>query len=226
MLHPSIASATHEFSLVETPCLCAQAARTAPCMVQISVRRGLRRGAHDPLQATTFHGQRRRSARYHALNPDVFFFGAATYVDALFTCVDVFFGGLTEPMREQLYAETCEWYRRFGISSRVMPRPCRVRRVLRICTRDRTRPEPGVALVPRSTPATRLLVLQEAPYRRSAGHAAPGRRRVPGHRAVRRRPTRPEALCSKTLAIDAVAPTRNIWPERGARQSDCCAAVE
>lgn len=120
MLHPSIAAATHEFSLVKRRVF-VHKQRTAPCIVRSAydadfdeVR--MIRYSHDE-----FHGHRPDGRRYHALNPDVFFFEHATYVDALFMCVDVFFGGLTEPMREQLYAETCEWYRRFGISSRVMP---------------------------------------------------------------------------------------------------------
>lgn len=120
MLHPAIASATHEFSLVRQRVF-VHKRRTAPCIIRSAYEPDfdevrLIRYSHDQFRSRTPDG-----ASYHALNPAIFFFEHATYVDALFTCVDVFFGGLDTDGREQLYRETCEWYRRYGISDRLMP---------------------------------------------------------------------------------------------------------
>ncbi len=60
-------------------------------------------------------------ARYHALQPEIFFFQHATYVDTLMTSVDIFHRPLSEHDRERLYHECCEWYLRHGISARAMP---------------------------------------------------------------------------------------------------------
>lgn len=120
MLHPAIASATHEFSQVRQRVF-VHKKRTAPCIIRSAYEADfdevrLIRYAHDHFRSETPDG-----TRYHALNPAIFFFEHSTYVDALFTCVDVFFGGLDDDGREQLYRETCEWYRRYGISERLMP---------------------------------------------------------------------------------------------------------
>ncbi|WOC11384.1 oxygenase MpaB family protein [Gordonia sp. MP11Mi] len=120
MLHPAIASATHEFSLVRRRVF-VHKRRTAPCIIRAAYESDfdeirLIRYAHDHFRSQTPDG-----TRYHALNPEIFFFEHATYVDALFACVEYFFDGLDDDGREQLYRETCEWYRRYGISDRLMP---------------------------------------------------------------------------------------------------------
>ncbi|MFW0784570.1 oxygenase MpaB family protein [Gordonia sp. CPCC 206044] len=120
MLHPSIATATHSFSIVPRRVF-VHKQRTAPCIIHSAYDDGfddvrLIRYSHEE-----FHGSRPDGARYHALNPSVFFFEHATYVDALFACVDAFFGGIDDADRARLYGETCEWYRRYGISAREMP---------------------------------------------------------------------------------------------------------
>ncbi|CAJ1501500.1 oxygenase MpaB family protein [[Mycobacterium] kokjensenii] len=59
--------------------------------------------------------------KYHALNPDTFHFQHAAYVESLFYMVETFIRPLDADDREQLYAECCAWYRRYGISTRPMP---------------------------------------------------------------------------------------------------------
>ncbi|TCJ97382.1 oxygenase MpaB family protein [Nocardia alba] len=59
--------------------------------------------------------------RYHALNPDVFLFQHATYVETLMTAADVFGPPLSESTRALLYQQSCEWYRGYGISARNLP---------------------------------------------------------------------------------------------------------
>ncbi|NLU81710.1 oxygenase MpaB family protein [Rhodococcus sp. HNM0569] len=60
-------------------------------------------------------------ARYHALNPSVFYFQHATYVDTLFMMIERFVRPLWPGEREQLFAECALWYRRYGISDRGTP---------------------------------------------------------------------------------------------------------
>ncbi|WP_454788456.1 oxygenase MpaB family protein [Mycolicibacterium lutetiense] len=59
--------------------------------------------------------------KYHALNPDVFHFQHATYVESLVMMVNTFIRKLDDDEHEQLYQECCAWYRRYGISTRPMP---------------------------------------------------------------------------------------------------------
>ncbi|WP_373282788.1 oxygenase MpaB family protein [Nocardia asiatica] len=61
-------------------------------------------------------------ARYHALRPDVFFFQHVTYVDTLFFAIDTFVRPLTPAESLRLYDECVDWYGRYGISTRYMPR--------------------------------------------------------------------------------------------------------
>ncbi|MEV6658292.1 oxygenase MpaB family protein [Nocardia fluminea] len=62
-----------------------------------------------------------RGARFHALNPDVFHFQHATYVETLILAVNTFISPMSDRDHERLYAECCEWYLRFGVSARPMP---------------------------------------------------------------------------------------------------------
>ncbi|WP_006244352.1 oxygenase MpaB family protein [Mycolicibacterium tusciae] len=60
--------------------------------------------------------------RYHALHPETFWFAHATFqrmVDRLAMHWDRHH--LTDEQNEQLYAEGCEWYRRYGMSGSVVP---------------------------------------------------------------------------------------------------------
>lgn len=59
--------------------------------------------------------------KYHALNPDVFHFQHATYVESLVMMVNTFIRKLDAAEHDQLYQECCAWYRRYGISTRPMP---------------------------------------------------------------------------------------------------------
>lgn len=66
-------------------------------------------------------GHDRAGRRYHALDPDLFHFQHATYVESLVVAVDTFMGGLDPTDREQLYQDCRAWYLRYGISARAMP---------------------------------------------------------------------------------------------------------
>jgi uncharacterized protein (DUF2236 family) len=62
-----------------------------------------------------------RGVRFHALNPDLFHFQHATYVETLVVAVNTFISPMSDRDHERLYAECCEWYLRFGVSARAMP---------------------------------------------------------------------------------------------------------
>lgn len=74
------------------------------------------RFAHEHVKGVDEHGN-----RYHSLNPELFYFQHATYLDALFTSVELFHKPLSEAEKDELYLQTCLWYGKYGISDRSMP---------------------------------------------------------------------------------------------------------
>ncbi|MEU6564544.1 oxygenase MpaB family protein [Nocardia nova] len=117
MLHPSIAAAQVEHVRVR---LWDHKRRTVQRLIALAyigrdpswrIRVG-----HEHVKGIDEDGH-----RYHALNPDLFFFQHATYVETLFTMINTFIAPMTAAEHEQLYAETCLWYRRYGISDRMVP---------------------------------------------------------------------------------------------------------
>jgi uncharacterized protein (DUF2236 family) len=75
------------------------------------------RGFHDHVKGADDHGR-----RYHALDPDVFWWAHATFTWEFFRARELLmplpFG---RGEREQLYAESVTWYRRYGVSERPVP---------------------------------------------------------------------------------------------------------
>jgi uncharacterized protein (DUF2236 family) len=75
------------------------------------------RDVHRDIKGTDHRGR-----RYHALDPETFWWAHATFTWEIFRSVELFH--LRAPSAaeaEQLYAETVTWYRRFGISARPVP---------------------------------------------------------------------------------------------------------
>ena len=60
-------------------------------------------------------------ARYHALDPDTYFWAHATFFDQVLYFTDTFVRRLSPAEKEQMYAESKTWYRRYGVSERPMP---------------------------------------------------------------------------------------------------------
>ncbi|MGV9336445.1 oxygenase MpaB family protein [Nocardia sp. NPDC003726] len=118
ILHPAIAAALTEHVTYR---LWLHKRRTVNAMVQIAYSdrdlRSLIHAGHAHVQGGDDSG-----ARYHALRPDVFFFQHATYVDTLFFAINTFIRPLTPEESDRLYRECVEWYGRYGISARYMPR--------------------------------------------------------------------------------------------------------
>ena len=62
-----------------------------------------------------------RGHRYHALDPEVFFWAHATIFDALYQSIELFDHPMSESEKERLYAESRQVYRAYGVSDRVVP---------------------------------------------------------------------------------------------------------
>jgi uncharacterized protein (DUF2236 family) len=74
------------------------------------------RDFHTGIKGVDGHGR-----RYHALDPEVYFWAHATIFDALYQMIDLFDHPMSEAEKNRLYAEGCEIYRAYGVSDRVMP---------------------------------------------------------------------------------------------------------
>jgi uncharacterized protein (DUF2236 family) len=61
------------------------------------------------------------AGRYHALDPDTYYWAHATFVDQVLYFADTFVKRLTRQEKEQIYLESKTWYRRYGVSDRPMP---------------------------------------------------------------------------------------------------------
>ena len=76
------------------------------------------RDRHTDIAGTDHHGH-----RYHALDPEVFWWAHATFTWEMFRARELFFPfPLSSARQEQLYAETVTWYRRYGVMPDVVRR--------------------------------------------------------------------------------------------------------
>lgn len=119
MLHPSIATGIYQHS-IHRERIWLHERRTVPASIEIAeLARDMRpfiRFGHEHVR-----GEDHRGCKYHALNPDIFHFQHATWVETLVTLANLLDGPLEAKQHEQLYQECCDWYRRYGISTRPMP---------------------------------------------------------------------------------------------------------
>jgi uncharacterized protein (DUF2236 family) len=70
---------------------------------------------------TTIKGVDAAGRRYHALNPDTFYWAHATFFMLVIKVAEYFCGGLTESEKRQLFDEHVQWYRMYGMSMRPVP---------------------------------------------------------------------------------------------------------
>ncbi|WP_139335039.1 oxygenase MpaB family protein [Mycobacterium sp. GA-1841] len=119
LLHPTIATGISEHALMRER-IWLHKKRTVNQAIRIAYTdtdmRPHIRFAHEHVKGHDPAGN-----KYHALNPDVFHFQHATYVESLVMMVNTFIRKLDDDEHEQLYQECCSWYRRYGISTRPMP---------------------------------------------------------------------------------------------------------
>lgn len=74
------------------------------------------RDLHKPIKGTDHRGQ-----RYHALDPEVFFWAHATIHEHVLTTIEVFDHPLAGWEEQQLFEEMAQVWRMFGMSSRPLP---------------------------------------------------------------------------------------------------------
>ncbi|MDP9165924.1 MAG: DUF2236 domain-containing protein [Actinomycetota bacterium] len=60
--------------------------------------------------------------RYHALNPEVFYWAHSTFFVGTLIVAERLCGGLTEEQKRKLFDEHVEWYRMYGMSMRPVPK--------------------------------------------------------------------------------------------------------
>ncbi|MBV8966390.1 MAG: DUF2236 domain-containing protein, partial [Mycobacteriaceae bacterium] len=75
------------------------------------------RDYHVGIKGTDAQGR-----RYHALNPDVFYWAHSTFFVGTIHVAERFCGGLTEDQKRQLFDEHVQWYRMYGMSMRPVPK--------------------------------------------------------------------------------------------------------
>ncbi len=82
-------------------------------------------GDNRGTQVRDFHkeikGDMPDGKRYHALDPETYYWAHATFVEQVLYFADTFVKRLTEAEKEQIYLESKTWYRRYGVSDRPMP---------------------------------------------------------------------------------------------------------
>ncbi len=59
--------------------------------------------------------------RYHALEPETYFWAHATFFESQIATAELFGEPLSEAQKQQLYAESLTWYGRYGLSLRPVP---------------------------------------------------------------------------------------------------------
>lgn len=80
---------------------------------------------HPGRQVRDFHhqieGDMPGGQRYHALDPQTYYWAHATFVEQVLYFAGTFVTRLTDDDKQQIYAESKTWYRRYGVSDRPMP---------------------------------------------------------------------------------------------------------
>ena len=75
------------------------------------------KGFHKTIKGIDAEGR-----RYHALNPETFYWAHATFFMLIIKTAEYFCGGLTEAEKRQLFDEHVQWYRMYGMSMRPVPK--------------------------------------------------------------------------------------------------------
>ena len=74
------------------------------------------KGFHSTIKGVDSEGR-----RYHALNPETFYWAHATFFMLVIKVAEYFCGGLTEADKRQLFDEHVQWYAQYGMSMRPVP---------------------------------------------------------------------------------------------------------
>jgi uncharacterized protein (DUF2236 family) len=72
-------------------------------------------------QHPQIRGRDARGRRYHALDPDTYYWAHATFFEAQIATQELFGTPFTALEKERLYAESITWYERYGLRMRPVP---------------------------------------------------------------------------------------------------------
>lgn len=75
------------------------------------------KGYHSTIKGVDGEGR-----KYHALDPETFYWAHATFFMLIIKVAEYFCGGLTEAEKRQLFDEHVQWYRMYGMSMRPVPK--------------------------------------------------------------------------------------------------------
>lgn len=75
------------------------------------------RDYHQEIKGTLPDG-----SRYHALDPETFYWAHATFLDNMLFGIENFIGPLPEADKPRIYEESKDWFAMYGVSDRVVPR--------------------------------------------------------------------------------------------------------
>ncbi|MEC3980895.1 oxygenase MpaB family protein [Amycolatopsis sp. H20-H5] len=74
------------------------------------------RGYHDRIKGVDAQGR-----RYHALDPETYYWAHSTFFMSVILIAEHFMGGVTEAQKRQLFDEHVQWYRLYDMSLRPVP---------------------------------------------------------------------------------------------------------
>lgn len=121
-MYPELGAGVEEHSIVMREPLQRVARSVYPIMgVVYDGDRASRTGEQIRGYHTTIKGVDSAGRRYHALNPETFYWAHATFFMLVLKVADYFCGGLTEAEKRQLFDEHVQWYRMYGMSMRPVP---------------------------------------------------------------------------------------------------------
>ncbi len=121
-MYPQLGAGVEEHSILLREPLQRVARSVYPIMgVVYDGDRAAQTGAQIKGFHNTIKGVDARGRRYHALDPDTFYWAHATFFMLIIKVAEYFCGGLTEAEKRQLFDEHVQWYSMYGMSMRPVP---------------------------------------------------------------------------------------------------------
>ncbi|MCG7593401.1 oxygenase MpaB family protein [Mycobacterium sp. PSTR-4-N] len=121
-MYPALGAGVEDHSILLREPLQRVARSVYPIMgVVYDGDRAAQTGAQIKGYHATIKGVDAKGRRYHALDPDTFYWAHATFFMLIIKTAEYFCGGLTEAEKRQLFDEHVQWYRMYGMSMRPVP---------------------------------------------------------------------------------------------------------
>ena len=122
-MYPELGAGVEEHSILLREPLQRVARSVYPIMgVVYDGNRAAQTGEQIKQYHHTIKGVDATGRRYHALNPETFYWAHATFFMLVIKVAEYFCGGLTEAEKRQLFDEHVQWYRMYGMSMRPVPK--------------------------------------------------------------------------------------------------------